>query len=84
MPHLSLTEYSSATTKPWFSRPTTSSQETEWVYSGTHIHAYLLAYLLAPDPHGMLGEGGERRGRKGGKGRERGGGLSLSTLHSFM
>jgi len=29
-----------------------NTQEMEWFYSGTHTH--LLAYLLAPDPHGAV------------------------------
>jgi len=54
-----VTERPKATTKTCFSRLpcTASSEETQWVYSGTHTHTCLLTYWIALDPPEMSERG---------------------------
>ena len=60
MLYLTLTEKSKATIKRWFSRLLWHpAMETEWFYSGTHVH--MLTYLLAPDPHGTHHTGNKQQ-----------------------
>jgi len=54
MPYLTLRENLKRQLSPGLVAYTTSSQETECVYSGTNTHTRLHTYLLAPDPHGAF------------------------------
>ena len=55
MPYVTPTEKSKAIIKPWFSRllrHPARKQSGSILGHKTHTHAYLLTYLLSPDPHG--------------------------------